>query len=371
MKRSISFVAMSTLMGASAFAQSADYKTTCARGGDARVIEVVAPGAVGESCDVRYARGQDNVSVPYHADNSTAFCLEKARALTQRLASAGFSCSAAPALRADASSGSDYVVEARRAAPQPAATAAPAPRLVANTDNDEDALEEAMNEILTQPEPVAAAEAASSAPTRLAAAPVAAERIAPAANRPQPSPVGRLSGAAPEMRQAATPVTQAAARVEQEEPEEETTAPAPQPAAQAAPAAADKKTAPRAPGDVVRATLHAQAAAWNEGDLEGFMNFYWKSDDLKFVAGGDITRGWSATLKRYRERYGGGAGLGQLAFERLEATMITDDVAVATGRFILLNNGERSSGLFSVIMRRDNGAWRIVHDHTSVDLAAE
>jgi ketosteroid isomerase-like protein len=123
----------------------------------------------------------------------------------------------------------------------------------------------------------------------------------------------------------------------------------------------------RTPAEVVRATLMAQAAAWNEGDLDGFMNGYWKSDELKFVSGGAITKGWDATIKRYRDRYAGATGLGQLGFDKLDVKLVTDNVAVVTGRFNLVNNGETSSGLFSLVMRRDNGAWRIVHDHTSAD----
>ena len=113
----------------------------------------------------------------------------------------------------------------------------------------------------------------------------------------------------------------------------------------------------------------AHAAAWNEGDLDGFMSSYWKSDELKFVSGVNVTRGWNATMKRYRDRYSGGEGLGQLGLEKLEVKLVTDDVAVVTGRFNLARSAETSSGAFSLVMRRDAGAWKIVHDHTASDPA--
>ena len=76
---------------------------TCARGEDVRVIEVLTPGEVGAACDLRYTRdGGSNVSVPYHADNSSDFCGERARALVASLVDAGFVCTqqeSPPALR--------------------------------------------------------------------------------------------------------------------------------------------------------------------------------------------------------------------------------------------------------------------------------
>ena len=128
----VSFILLtwSALLAASA-AQAAPVKTNCARGGDARVIEVVEPGVVGQSCDVKYTRGAGNISVPYHADNSDTFCNQKAREMVQRLTLSGFTCAtAAPALRAEAApapalppatqqAAADYVVEVQRPAPAP------------------------------------------------------------------------------------------------------------------------------------------------------------------------------------------------------------------------------------------------------------
>src|SRR5205809_359509 len=55
--------------------------------------------------------------------------------------------------------------------------------------------------------------------------------------------------------------------------------------------------------NAIRKVLETQAAAWNKGDLEAFMTGYWKSPDLMFFSGKDKTRGWEATLKRYRKKY--------------------------------------------------------------------
>ncbi|MEM9706359.1 MAG: nuclear transport factor 2 family protein [Pseudomonadota bacterium] len=116
--------------------------------------------------------------------------------------------------------------------------------------------------------------------------------------------------------------------------------------------------------DVIRSVINAQAAAWNEGDLNAFMEGYWKSPNMRFVSGTDVTSGWAQTLRRYQDRYRDGGPLGVLSFRDLEVEMVTNDVAVVVGRYNLDDGGARDNGVFTLVMRRFDGAWRIVHDHT-------
>lgn len=118
----------------------------------------------------------------------------------------------------------------------------------------------------------------------------------------------------------------------------------------------------------VTAVLEAQQAAWNAGDVEGFMAAgYWKSGELTFLSGGDWTRGYGEVLERYRRRYvEGDAQMGRLTFSDLEVEALGRDHALARGRWALeLGEGEGPAGLFTLILRRVGGHWRIVHDHTS------
>ena len=116
-----------------------------------------------------------------------------------------------------------------------------------------------------------------------------------------------------------------------------------------------------------RSVLDAQVAAWNRGDLEGFMATYWRSPDLVFCSGGTVTKGWDATLARYRQRYQSeGREMGQLRFDGIEVIPLGEDAALARGAWRLrLTDGQEPHGLFTLLLRRLEGAWRIVHDHTS------
>ena len=120
------------------------------------------------------------------------------------------------------------------------------------------------------------------------------------------------------------------------------------------------------PEQAIRGVLDAQVAAWNRGDLAGFMEGYWKSPDLTFSSGGDQTRGWQATLDRYRKRYQGeGREMGKLSFSGVVIEPLGPDGAFVRGRWQLVRSKDKPGGIFTLVFRRLPEGWRIVHDHTS------
>ena len=115
----------------------------------------------------------------------------------------------------------------------------------------------------------------------------------------------------------------------------------------------------------VQAVLDAQAAAWNRGDIEGFMAGYWRSEDTIFVSGDSLTRGWQTVLDRYKKNYATREKMGTLIYSDLEITPIGTDAAIALGRWHLQRAKDEPHGRFTLIFRRTKQGWRIVHDHTS------
>lgn len=115
----------------------------------------------------------------------------------------------------------------------------------------------------------------------------------------------------------------------------------------------------------VRAVLDAQTAAWNRGDIEGFMDGYWRSDETVFVSGDSVTHGWKIVLEHYKKGYDTREKMGQLTFSDLEIKPINKDTAVALGRWQLTRAKDTPHGRFTLIFRRIKDDWRIVHDHTS------
>lgn len=116
----------------------------------------------------------------------------------------------------------------------------------------------------------------------------------------------------------------------------------------------------------IRMMVQRQANDWNKGDIPGFMDGYWRSEELTFASGGDIERGWQATLDRFERRYPTTEDMGQLAFELVNVELLSDDSAMVLGRWSLTRTGGNIGGVFTLVLRRISGQWRIVHDHTSV-----
>jgi len=127
------------------------------------------------------------------------------------------------------------------------------------------------------------------------------------------------------------------------------------------------KTDKHGDGDAaaVRAVIEAQQAAWNRGDIEGFMDGYAREDETTFISGDQIRRGWQTVLDRYLKTYDSRAKMGTLSFTELEFKPLSEFYVVATGRWQLTRDADTPHGRFTLIFRRTVKGWRIVHDHTS------
>lgn len=117
--------------------------------------------------------------------------------------------------------------------------------------------------------------------------------------------------------------------------------------------------------EAIREMLQTQLDAWNEGDLDGFMRHYWKSDQLTFSSGNELTRGWQSTLESYRQRYPSAEEMGQTTFDNLDISLLAPTAALVLGDWRLQRDSGELSGKFSLVLRWIDGRWVIVHDHTS------
>ena len=121
----------------------------------------------------------------------------------------------------------------------------------------------------------------------------------------------------------------------------------------------------------IRAVIGAQADAWNRGDIDGFMQGYWNSPELRFASGGTVTKGWETTRDRYRATYGSDTqSMGRLTFSAIEVMPLSPEAAIVHGRWQLAYPGRMPNGLFTLVFRRIGGKWVIVSDTTTAAPAA-
>ncbi len=115
----------------------------------------------------------------------------------------------------------------------------------------------------------------------------------------------------------------------------------------------------------IEKVLAMQTKAWNEGNIEKFMEGYWNSDSLSFVGKNGVTKGWKATLDRYKKTYPDKATMGKLTFTFISKEKLGSENYLVIGKWHLQREKDEVGGHFSLIWTKINGKWFIISDHTS------
>lgn len=111
--------------------------------------------------------------------------------------------------------------------------------------------------------------------------------------------------------------------------------------------------------------LDRQSKCWNNGDLLGFMDDYWKSDSLQFVTRNGVLNGWQTMLDYYRKAYPTVEKMGNLYFDLLSVNELDATHAYLIGRWRVQEKDSKKEGYFSLLFQKINKRWLIVVDHTS------
>ena len=118
----------------------------------------------------------------------------------------------------------------------------------------------------------------------------------------------------------------------------------------------------------VASLLDLQAAAWNAGDLEGFMSAYSPSPTTTYIGSTGLIEGYDGIRERYAPGFAEGAARDSLRFEGLRVREVDERVGVATARYVLEREGTvTSTGPFTLVLLNVEGAWLIVHDQSAED----
>lgn len=115
----------------------------------------------------------------------------------------------------------------------------------------------------------------------------------------------------------------------------------------------------------IRNVMNAQVKAWNNGNIDAFMQTYWKSDSLLFVGSSGPTYGWQTTLEHYKQRYPNTVAMGKLDFDILQVKLLSLDHAFVLGKWHLTRSIGNIGGHFTLLFRKIKGQWFIIADHTN------
>ena len=111
--------------------------------------------------------------------------------------------------------------------------------------------------------------------------------------------------------------------------------------------------------------LETQRIAWNNFDIDEFMQGYLKSDKLVFSGSSGPIYGWDFVKDPYLNTYSSNELMGYLDFEINDLFLITKKVAILLGKFNIKRDNENLSGYFTLVFKKIKGNWYIVSDHTS------
>lgn len=116
----------------------------------------------------------------------------------------------------------------------------------------------------------------------------------------------------------------------------------------------------------VGALLDRGAAAWNRGDLDGFVSTYANEPTTSFISGGRVQAGFDWIRDHYAPRFEPGAARDSLRFQGLAVRALGKTHALATAHYVLFRGDSTTdTGIFTLVLRRDGRTWRMRHDHTS------
>jgi ketosteroid isomerase-like protein len=114
----------------------------------------------------------------------------------------------------------------------------------------------------------------------------------------------------------------------------------------------------------IKKALYKSAKDWSNGDLKGYMDVYWKSEELQFIGKNGITYGWEETYKKYKKDYPTSYHTGQLTFKVLATSYLASNLYSLTGEYYLKREKGEANGIFTLIFKKIDNNWVIVSDHT-------
>jgi uncharacterized protein (TIGR02246 family) len=104
-------------------------------------------------------------------------------------------------------------------------------------------------------------------------------------------------------------------------------------------------------------------AAWNTGNLDGFMAIY--ADNATFAMRDHFLMGAAAIRSYYAPRFAAGADRGVLTMQELNVDVLAPDVVLVRGLYQSRLDTEVTRGTTSLVLHHILNHWRIIHDHST------
>ncbi len=115
----------------------------------------------------------------------------------------------------------------------------------------------------------------------------------------------------------------------------------------------------------ILALFESSCAAWNRGDIDGYLAGYWRSDKVRWVSEGIVQYGFDAIASACKARFSSPDNMGRLEVADLEIQLLGEDDALVFGAWTQTTRMASHHGVFTVHTKKIDGEWLIVSDHSS------
>lgn len=115
----------------------------------------------------------------------------------------------------------------------------------------------------------------------------------------------------------------------------------------------------------IRAIFESSCAAWNRGDIDGYLAAYWHSDKVRWISEGIVNYGFEAIAVAVKARFDSPDNIGRLEVANLEIQLLSESDALVFGAWAHTTHAARHHGVFTVHVKKIDGEWLIASDHSS------
>ena len=121
----------------------------------------------------------------------------------------------------------------------------------------------------------------------------------------------------------------------------------------------------KAEQEVVKA-LEGQIAAWNKGDLETAMAFYWNSPEMLWISKNGTEKGYQEVYDMFLQDFTDRSKMGIYTYEPLHIEQVSPEAVYFVFRWKIELDGKRlMGGVSSQLWKKKDGRWVVTSEHAS------
>lgn len=114
----------------------------------------------------------------------------------------------------------------------------------------------------------------------------------------------------------------------------------------------------------IRDIIKKQETAWNDADMNGYMQYYWKSESLLRITNKrGLKWGWQTVFDDYKKLYPDAASMGKTTLEVISMKRLSRKYYFVVEKSSLTRGNESFSGYSSLLFKKIKGRWYPIVDH--------